>query len=242
MNVNHISSLVAKDMNVFLRKKTVLYTVVLLPLALGIGFPALLNYMQSRKPLTAQGLNVLMPTFSFFYVILASIAPVQIATYSLIGEKIEKSIEPLLATPITDNEILLGKSLIAFVPSIIAIYISASIFTILIDNTVANLPYLLPDWTFGFILVIMVPLTLLFSIEVGIIVSSRVNDARSGSQLGMLFIIPFVGIYLGSELSVITLDQNTMYAIAGVLLLVDIVLFFISKFLFQREQILTNWK
>jgi hypothetical protein len=54
--------------------------------------------------------------------------------------------------------------------------------------------------------------------------------------------LPFIGVYLASELSLITLDTSTLLVIAGAIALLDVVLFRISTSLFQREQILTKWK
>jgi hypothetical protein len=61
--------------------------------------------------------------------------PVAIASYSLVGEKIERSLEPLLATPATDGEILLGKGIAAFVPPVAAIWAGAVVFMALAGQT-----------------------------------------------------------------------------------------------------------
>ena len=59
------------------------------------------------------------------------------------GEKVEKSLEPLLATPTTDGEILLGKSIAAFIPPVVATWAGAAIYMALIDN----LTYARPNLT-----------------------------------------------------------------------------------------------
>ena len=71
--------------------------------------------------------------FSFWFVIGAASLPAGIASYSIVGEKIQKSLEPLLATPMTDGEILLGKSIASFVPPIAAIWASSVVFMVLMD-------------------------------------------------------------------------------------------------------------
>lgn len=63
----------------------------------------------------------------------AAILPTAIDSYSMVGEKVEKSLEPLLATPTTDSELLLGKSIAVFLPPLIATYIGALIFMVLMD-------------------------------------------------------------------------------------------------------------
>ena len=79
-----------------------------------------------------------MNAFSFFFLIGAAMLPTVLASYSLVGEKIEKSLEPLLAAPITDSELLLGKSIAAFIPPVGAIYISSIVFMALADLVTHN--------------------------------------------------------------------------------------------------------
>jgi hypothetical protein len=75
-----------------------------------------------------------------------------------------------------------------------------------------------------------------------VIVSSRVNDVRSASSFGILMFFPFLAIYLASVLGLISLDTNNILIISGILLAVDVALFFVSTATFQREEILTKWK
>jgi ABC-2 type transport system permease protein len=75
-----------------------------------------------------------------------------------------------------------------------------------------------------------------------IITSSRVSDVRTAGQLGSLTFLPLIGIYLASEIGVITLNTNTLLIIAGVVAVLDVALFRISTSVFQREEILTKWK
>jgi hypothetical protein len=80
------------------------------------------------------------------------------------------------------------------------------------------------------------------SVEVSVIVSSRVNDVRSASNFGILMFFPFLALYIASELQLITLDINMFLIISGIIFLVDIALFFVSTTTFKREEILTKWK
>jgi ABC-2 type transport system permease protein len=70
----------------------------------------------SRKKPPVAGIIVFLDAFSFFYIMLAAMLPITLASYSIVGEKVENSLEPLLATPITDEEFLFGKILAAFIP------------------------------------------------------------------------------------------------------------------------------
>jgi hypothetical protein len=98
-----------------------------------------------------------------------------------------------------------------------------------------------PNWNIGLILLAVVPLAALLSIEWSVIVSSRATDVRAAQLQSMLVIIPFFIIYILTEIGAITLDTRTIGIISGVILVADIILFFLSTKTFQREEILTKW-
>jgi ABC-2 type transport system permease protein len=204
-----------------------------------------LEYAGSRsRGLTIAQLPTLINSFSFFLVIGASIVPLGIASYSIVGEKVERSLEPLLATPLTDGEILLGKTVSAVLPTLVAMYAGAAVFMAGIDAvTFQKLGYYyFPNWTIGVLLLVLVPIAIVMSVLFSVIVSSRVNDVRSASSFGILMFFPFLAIYLASEIGIISLDINSLLIISGVLLAVDVALFFVSTATFRREEILTKWK
>ena len=245
MNLRHSWIIAMKDIKIFIRKRTVLSTVVLLPLMLSILFPLVIEFAGRRTGgIPTSYLITLLDSFAWFFVIIPAVIPGPIASYSIVGEKVEKSLEPLLVTPTTDGEILLGKSIAAFLPAIVATYAGATIFMVGIDAvTQGKLGYLyFPNLEMALILFLLAPLAILLSIELNVISSSRVNDVRTASQLGSVIFLPFIGIYLAGEIGVITLDTNTLLIIAAIMAALVLVLFRVSTALFQREQILTKWK
>jgi ABC-type Na+ efflux pump permease subunit len=234
-----------KDFAIFRKKKSVIYSVVLFPLFVSIGLPLVIQSSGSKSGgIPTEVLPTLLNAFSFFFIIGAVTLPTAIASYSLVGEKIQKSIEPLLATPTTEGEILLGKSIAAFLPPIAAIYIGAIIFMIFTDVlTYSKLGYLYyPNWNIGVIMLLLVPLGSILSIEFDILISSRVNDVRAAQQLGGMVALPFAGIYVVGEASVISLDAMNLLIICAILVAIDVILFYVSKAVFRREEILTKWK
>jgi len=234
----------AKDFGIFRRKKILLFSLVALPLALSTGLPAIIWLLIIRRAIPPATIIALLNAFSFFFVILASIIPIGLASYSIVGEKVEKSLEPLLATPTTDDELLMGKNIAAFLPSIAATYAGAAIFMVLVDATThIQLGYLFfPNWTMAVILLLVAPLACIFSIETNVIISSRVSDIRAAGQLGGLAIIPFGAIYVLAEVRFITLNETNLLIISAVLFIADAVLFYLSRATFRREEILTKWK
>lgn len=211
---------------------------------MAIGLPAVVWLVVTKNAISFVTLFPLFNAFAFFFIIVASSLPTGMASYSIVGEKVEKSLESLLATPATDGEILVGKSLAAFLPSIAATYFGATIFMVLIDViTHQQLGYLFyPNWNAGVFLLLAAPLACLFSVELNVIVSARVNDVRATNQFGELLVIPFAALYVLGEINLVPLTANNLLILSAVLLFVDILLFFVSRSTFRREEILTKWK
>jgi ABC-2 type transport system permease protein len=223
----------------------VIYASVALPVIIGIVFPLILNYslQKATHTLSAAGAESLMDAFSIWFLIGAAIIPTAIASYSLVGEKIQKSLEPLLATPMTDGEILLGKIISGLLIPLVAIYAGAVLFMALMDNFTHSLLgfYYYPNWYVGAIL-LCAPLASLLSVELSVIISSRLSDVRSAQQLGGLLILPFVGLYLASEIGIFPFNNDNLLILAGALVGINVFLFLAARATFQREEILTSWR
>jgi len=228
-----------KDFNIFLKKKRILYTLIILPLLLSIVLPLSLTGTTKIEDIIA-----LVNAFSYFYIILAYILPNTLSSYSILGEKIEQSLEPLMATPTTDSELLFGKTIASFLPCVGIVYVSSLIFMVLSDLIIYNTAgYLFfPNWSMAFILLLAVPLSSILSIQLNVIISSKVNDVRTANQLGLILFIPFIAVYALLEVNVVSLNIINLIAISIILLLADAVLFYINKATFNRDEILTKWK
>lgn len=235
-----------KDLAIFRKKKSIIYSVILFPLFVSIGLPMIIGFSGSKGGggIPAEVLPTLLNAFSFVFIIGAVALPTAIASYSLVGEKVQKSIEPLLATPTTEGEILLGKSIAAFLPPIAAVYIGAVIFMIFTDAlTYGKLGYLyFPNWNMGVIMLLLAPLGSILSIEFDILISSRVSDVRAAQQLGGMVTLPFAGIFILGEANTVSLNANNLLILSATLVAINVFLFYISKTIFRREEILTKWK
>ena len=221
---------------------------ILFPLFVSIGLPLLIYILfrgiRSISPDVLSGLPIVINAFAFFFIIGAATLPTAIASYTIVGEKQEQSLEPLLATPTTDSEILLGKSIGALLPPLVAIWIGGVIFMGLIDAiTFGLLGYLYyPNAVMAVIMLLLVPLAAITAVEVSVIVSARVNDVRTAQQLGSLIVIPFALIYVLGEINVFPLTVPYLLILSAIILVVDIGLFSLAVSTFRREEILTKWK
>jgi ABC-2 type transport system permease protein len=243
MDLQSAWAVAAKDFKIFRRKSTVVYATIAIPLVVGIAFPLIVQITLGRGRFTAVTLPVFMDAFSIWFLVGAGVIPTAIASYSMVGEKIQKSLEPLLATPMTDGEVLLGKAISGLLIPVAAIYAGSMLYMGLMDFvTQGFLGYLYyPNWHMGVILLVA-PLTSLLSVEINILISSRMNDVRTAQQLGSFIFLPFIGLYLASELGIFTFTDTNLLIVAGVIFIAAVGFFFVSKATFQREEILTKWK
>ena len=91
-------------------------------------------------------------------------------------------------------------------------------------------------------LLILAPLAAVLSIEVAVIASSRVNDVRGANQIAGLMFIPFVVVFFAGAEGIFALSIPNLLVFAGIVSVVDLILFFVSRSTFNREEILTKWK
>jgi ABC-2 type transport system permease protein len=234
------------DLGILRSKRGIMIGLVALPLGVGLGFPLLAGYIIARAGSSGLGsyLPSLLDAFSFWFVIGAAMLPTAISAYGIVGEKIERSLEPLLSTPTTDAEILLGKVLAAFLPTMLAIWAGSALFQGLMDlETRGALGYLyFPNWEMAVILFVLAPLACLYSIEFSVLVSSRATDARSSQQYAGLVFVPLIFVYVAGEIGSFTLDTITLLYISAAFAAVALLLFVASTRIFHREDILTRWK
>jgi ABC-2 type transport system permease protein len=99
-----------------------------------------------------------------------------------------------------------------------------------------------PNWTSVIMLLLLAPLAAIFSIELAVIASSRVSDVRGANQIASLMFIPFMGVFLAGAEGIFEFDAESLLVFAGVVLVADVALFFLSRSTFRREEILTKWR
>ncbi len=245
MDLRNVWTIARKDLKIFRTRRTVLYSTVVFPVVLSVGLPLVIkNVVDKSGGIPTTVLTGLLDSFAFFFMILAAVLPTAIASYSIVGEKVQKSMEPLLATPVRDSEILLGKMISSVLPPLLSIYAALVVFMVLIDrftSPVLGYDYF-PNWIIGIVALLLIPTALLLSVEVSVILSSRLNDVRGVQQTGGLMVLPFAAIYVGSEVGIITIDTTNLLYIAGIIIAVDLVLFAVTRATFKREEILTRWR
>jgi ABC-2 type transport system permease protein len=182
--------------------------------------------------------------FMMLFMMLPLIIPVNIAAHSIVGEKTGRSLEPLLATPITTAELLVAKNLAAAIPGVVATWVGFAVYmlgaSLIVRNPVVLSALLDPAWLLG--IFVVGPLLAVLSVNFCLMVSSRVNDTRVAEQISALVILPVVGIFVGQVAGVVFVNRALILAMGAVLVVLDFGLVHLTVRLFQRETILTRWK
>jgi ABC-2 type transport system permease protein len=264
--MNKIWTIIRKEWAEVFKNRLVLFTVAFLPLILTAIPLGILYAMGSSGPDIGNATSDMPEQFNAFcppsitggecfqvymvsqfmimFMILPLAIPATISAYSIVGEKTTRSLEPLLATPITTVELLIGKSLAALIPAVAATFAAFLIFAIgawfLITSQALYAALLDARWLLAVFLV--GPLMALLAVNVSIMVSSRVNDPRVAEQISMIVILPILAVFFGQLAGLFLINRQFVLVSAAVLALVDGLLVYLAVHLFQRETILTRWK
>jgi len=258
-------TIVRKEWAEIFRNRLVLFTVAFLPMLL-TAIPLVIlyvtgsvgdldglitddlppNFGQVCEGLegTACSQYFLVSQFLLLFMLMPLAIPITIASYSIIGEKTRRTLEPVLATPITTVELLAGKAAATVIPAVLVTWLAFGVF-LLGSALLAVEPAVLsrladPLWLTA--VLVVGPLLALAAVSVAVMVSSRSSDPRVAEQLSMLVIMPLLALFFGQISGLILLNQRLILWIALVLGVIDTGLLAFSVQLFERETILTRWK
>ena len=238
--MHRLRVILLKEWRESLRNKMVLFGVAFLPVLLvGVSVYMVVEGGGIDDPVAQ---IVLFNTSLMYFLLLPVIIPLAISVYSIVGEKDQATLEPLLATPITDLELFLGKALASVIPALAINWICFGAFVGIAVVLLGGLPphVLTVPWLvaiFG-----LSPLLSLFAVAVTMLVSSRASDARAAYQLSSFAVLPGIIplIVYTSRRTLVNLALVGLEAI--VLFLISAVLLYFAIRIFRREQILTRWK
>ena len=180
--------------------------------------------------------------FLVFFLLMPAYIPLSIATFSIIGEKQARSLEPVLATPIRTSELLAGKAIAALVPGVVAGWATYAMFVIAASAVYGSALFgVVTDlsWLTGVFL--LGPAVGFSSVVAGVIVSARVNDPRVAQQVGGVVIVPVIGLVLLQATGTLLVGPVGYAAVSAAVLVVSLVGLRIGVRLFDREAILTRW-
>ena len=261
--MNTIATLLHKEWLEFKQQRMLMLGIVALPLLLtlmpiGVTFATgqappkngddLLAAAQANPVLAGMsaielGQAFVGQTFSSIFLLMPLLLPSIIAAYSIVGEKTNRTLEPLLATPIKTWELLTGKILAALIPTVAISWLFGAIFVggmaaVSVSQRVFA-AIVSPGWLTVFLL--CAPLLALIAIAAMVAISARVNDPRTAQQFSAWVVVPFLAIFFSQLTGVLVLSPLIALVAAIMLAVIAGLAVWAVTALFQREMILTKW-
>jgi ABC-2 type transport system permease protein len=264
-NFHRVRTIIDKEWAEVFKNRVVLFTVLIMPLVFTL-LPLGMLFFFGSNPNMSGGDSADVPAqfmaacgnmatgdcmqvflineFMLLYMIMPVMIPITIAAYGIVGEKSTHSLEPLLATPITTEELLVGKGLAAVIPAIVATWGCFLIFLLaapLTGISTAVRHYIAgPTWMLA--IFALSPLMAIMAVNFAIFVSSRTSDPRVAEQISAVLIMPVIIVLFGQIAGFVTLNVQLVLVSIAVMFVIDVGMILLGARLFRRETILTGWK
>ena len=270
MRIEKVALVFRKDWREIRRNWQVVLPIVVVPLIISVFLPVLLTVIPSLAPTQGGGLsgfenlieNLPRPVqeqlaglteqqvmiyimaiyfFAPFFLIIPLMASSVMASDSFAGEKERKTIEALLATPISDGELFLGKMMVSFLPSMVVTIMSFVVYAAVFDVTaygILNGMLLFPNIDWMLLIFGLAPTVALASIGLTVIVSAKVKGFREAQQISVVLLIPVLALIFGQVTGAVIFGPIVIVALISLFVLIDLVVFRAGVKLFRREEIL----
>jgi ABC-type Na+ efflux pump permease subunit len=235
-----VAAIFEKELRDYRRNRfVVIFTMSVLPLIF-VAVP-IVSLFSIKVSVTNAKLETSIGRSLLYLLILPAIIPSVLSAYSVVGEREQGTLEPLLTTPIHSEEFLIGKALAAFLPAVAVAYAIFGIFLgaaaafahPAVVSAVFERNHLLTQLLFT-------PLLAGWSIWVGIAVSTRVSDLRAAQQLSVFASLPPVAIVALFSFNVITPSLGLALGLATALLAIDGLAWRVVAAMFDREQLVSG--
>jgi ABC-type Na+ efflux pump permease subunit len=234
-----VGAILQKELRDYRRNRFIVLTMSILPLIF-IAAP-LVQLFTIKVSVTSANLDTRIGISLLYLLIIPVIIPSVLSAYSVVGEREQGTLEPVLTTPIHREEFLIGKALAALLPALAVAY---AIFGIFLAATAAFAHPAVVTAVFErdhlLVQLLFTPLVAGWSIWVGIAVSTRVSDVRAAQQLAILASLPPVAIVALFSFNVITPSLGLALGLAAALLLIDGLAWRVVAAMFDRERLVTG--
>ena len=241
VSATRIGAVIRKELAEFRRNRFIVATASVLPIIFLISPTA--QILSVKATTLSSVLERRVEAGLFLPLLVPAFVPSILAAYSVVGEREQGTLEPILTTPISRVEFLLGKAVAIFLPAIGVSYLVFGIFvaitqfaaTSAVATAVLHAPQLPAALVF-------IPLLAGWTIWVGLAISARATDTRVAQQLSILASLPPVAVAALMSFNVISPTFAVAASVAGGLLVIDGLACFAVARLFDRERLITGTK
>jgi ABC-2 type transport system permease protein len=232
----HVRAIRRKEFREYRRNGNLVFATAILPLIF------LIQPVIQVFTLPTSASTTLHQEHSLVYMLaIPVLVPAVLASYAVVGERLQGTLEPVLTTPVRPEELLLGKAMAAFVPSVVVAYAVFALFVSIVElfanSAVASAVIQGPDLLAQ---LVFTPLLATWSIWVGIAISTRSSDPRTAGQISVLMSLPTVAVTTLVALNVIPATLGIAIGFAATLLVFVLVGWRVASALFNPERLITN--
>jgi ABC-2 type transport system permease protein len=240
MNVNmqHVRAIRRKEFREYRRNGNLVFAAAIVPLVF------LIQPLVQVFTLPSSASTALHQEHSLVYMLaIPVLVPAVLASYAVVGERLQGTLEPVLTTPVRPEELLLGKAMAAFVPSVVVAYAVFALFVAIVEflarSGVAAALIQGPDLLAQ---LVFTPLLASWSIWVGIAISARSSDPRTAGQISALVNLPIVAVTTLIALNVIPATLDIAVGFGAALLVFVVVGWRVATAIFDPERLITSTK
>jgi ABC-type Na+ efflux pump permease subunit len=239
-SVGRVGAVLRKELREYRRSPFIIATMAVFPLVFLIE--PLIIIFRIGPTVSASAVDKAVGSTFLLLLIAPALLPAVIAAYSVVGERDQGTLEPLLTTPLRREELLLGKAIGVVVPAVGMAYVLFAVIQVAARLFASNAAVVAAIGQGPRILaeILFAPLLAGWSIWVGIGISARASDVRVAQQLGTLSSIPPLAVVALVSFNVFTPSVTLAVVFALVLLAADVILFRVVSALFDRERLITG--
>ncbi len=236
MSRRRIQAIVRKELRVYRRNGSIIVAMAVIP------FVFLIQPLISVFAISSKAAMQISQHHELLYMLgIPALVPVMLASYAVVGERQEGTLEPVLTTPIRREELLLGKALAVAGPSIAIAYLVFGVFLAVVGLFAhPGVASAIIRGSDVLVQVIFTPLIAGWSIWLGIAISTRVSDVRVAQQLSVLASLPTIALTTLISLNVIHPSPQLAVALGAVLLLGNRLGWRLVSSLFDRERLIAG--
>lgn len=234
-----VGAIVRKELRDYRSNRFVIVTMTLVPLVFIIA--PMIQLFAANAEVSSAHLNSRIGLSLIYMLVIPVSVPAVLSAYSVVGEREQGTLEPVLTTPIRREEFLIAKALAAFVPALLIAYVVFGIFlgaaAVFAHPVIASAIY---AGTHVLVQLLFTPLLAGWAIWVGIAVSARSTDVRIAQQLSMLGSLPPLAVLALMSLNVIVVSAGLAVGLAAALLAMDLLAWRVVAGMFDRERLITG--
>jgi ABC-2 type transport system permease protein len=242
LDANRVRAVVRKELRDYRRKRAIVATMAVLPILFLIEPVVAIFIAPSAIPQSSLNTSIVLPML--YLLLIPTVMPSTLAAYTVAGEREQGTLEPLLTTPIRQQELIVGKATAVLIPTMVVSYVVFGLFlaAVALFAHPAVATAFFHQGAVLLALFLLAPLLAGWAIVVGMAVSVRASEVRVAQQLGTLASFPPVVVILLLAVGVLHPTFALALELAAGLLMVDLVALRLISGMFDRERLVTGSK